>query len=123
MIAIVALLAVVVGLAFTSPSVAQAVMPAAVLPHLPQFEAETTGVSCDAVERVESGEETIRDIFGAEGDPQTRDAACNVRCPGDDTYAGDYCSDGEFVCVCQVESGSAGSDSGFSLPGMNDSGE
>ncbi len=103
---VVIVIAVAGGAVYLSPSVAEEVLPASVLSHHPQFEAVETDISCDLVEQVEEGEESIRGLLGDDGDPQTRDAACGLVCGGEDAYAGDYCdADDEFVCVCRVDDG------------------
>lgn len=111
--ALIAVLVVAVGIGavVVSPAIAGDVLPGAVLVHHPQFEGEEAGVTCDTVERVEEGEETLRDIFGAEDDPQTGEAACSMVCGGEDAVGGDYCGgDDVFTCVCQVD------DNGVALP-------
>ncbi len=91
----------------TSPDTAQDILPASILPALPQFETVETDMNCT---RIEAGTETANNwvpdalLGGEELQPaEVKDTVCQYQCGGEDDLGGAYCSSELLNCACRAD--------------------
>lgn len=103
---VILLISIGTGAVATSPGTAQDVLPAQVLPVLPQFDSVETDASCTDIE---DGADAVNNwvpeatFGGDELEPAAvKEKLCELTCDSADSTAGTYCADDQLTCVCRT---------------------